>query len=227
MQIYSFECPLSTPQKQFEQLLPFVEEERQHQIKRLRNDADQALALWSHLMLRALLMEQTSFPNSQLRFGFDSFQKPVFLSDPTIHFNLSHSGQWILCGVCTNDIGVDIEKIEPIHPNVLEVALTINEQKRYHTLSVQERSQYFYQLWTAKESYLKLIGLGMNVLPNLIDVQLKGVNQFHIQSQQSEYEGFGRFYDIHLDYKAAVCNFVNHIPPNVVKIEGAWILSFF
>lgn len=43
-----------------------------------------------------------------------SYGKPVLKNYPTIHFNLSHAGDWVLCGIGDVSLGVDIEHITDI-----------------------------------------------------------------------------------------------------------------
>lgn len=74
------------------------------------------------------------------------------------HFNLSHSGPWVVLAVGDSPVGVDVEcfrearKVEPL-------------AKRYFTPEEQafaeDSQERFLRVWTAKESRVKRTGLGL------------------------------------------------------------------
>ncbi len=37
--------------------------------------------------------------------------KPRLSGHPSIHFNLSHSGPWVLCAVHGGPVGIDVEEV--------------------------------------------------------------------------------------------------------------------
>jgi 4'-phosphopantetheinyl transferase len=95
----------------------------------------------------------------------NSYGKPMLANNP-LHFNLSHSGDYILLGICPNQpIGVDIELINSnfefsddilnfLHQSEKIVISNLSEQ--YHKLA-------FYDYWTKKEAIAKGLGHGLNI----------------------------------------------------------------
>lgn len=83
------------------------------------------------------------------------------------HFSLSHSNELIVAAISNENIGVDVEYIKPIKMNFLNKVFSFDE------LNHLEKSQYnllaFYNLWTRKESKVKL-------LENGISSKIKSVN---------------------------------------------------
>lgn len=73
-------------------------------------------------------------------------------------FNLSHSGNTITCCISESlQVGIDIEQ-QKTRKNLLAIAknyFTKEEYQQLTKLSAKEQEQYFYCLWTLKESYLK------------------------------------------------------------------------
>lgn len=99
---------------------------------------------------------------------YTEYGKP--LSRSGIRFNLSHSSEYAVCAVSDYEIGVDIEKISEPREKVAEKVFTEEEIQWY----LQDTSKRFFQLWTAKESFIKCTGLGfghrlseINTLPCL------------------------------------------------------------
>lgn len=82
----------------------------------------------------------------------DEHKKP--LSDD-IFFNVSHSEEMIILGVCDIEIGVDIERIKDISPQMKRF---IASDEEYEYMSDEER---FFEIWTNKESLMKCKGIGI------------------------------------------------------------------
>ncbi len=82
------------------------------------------------------------------------------LHEGDFDFNISHSDQWLLVGLCQNGrIGVDIEKIRE-RKNWREISqkvFTDSELRSLESLTEKE----FYMLWALKESVLKAHGGGV------------------------------------------------------------------
>ena len=45
-----------------------------------------------------------------ISFSVQEYGKPYIPALPDMHFNISHSGRWIVCAVDSKPIGIDIEK---------------------------------------------------------------------------------------------------------------------
>lgn len=88
------------------------------------------------------------------------------------HFNSSHSGGVMMLAISPDcEIGVDIERIEPVLADVVEVALTPRERAGLATVRPKSWLAEFYKLWTCKEAVLKAHGTGLQVDPTALDVR--------------------------------------------------------
>ncbi len=88
------------------------------------------------------------------------------------HFNVSHSGEWVVCAIDSQPIGIDVEQWITDRPNSFQDSDTY--QGEYDKLFTSVEIDYlkngqqdtmlqrFYRLWTLKESYLKAIGTGLS-----------------------------------------------------------------
>ena len=88
--------------------------------------------------------------------------KPIFKDYPDIHFNISHSGKYVVCAVADTPVGVDIEGSRPIKGAVAKRFYSDEENEwvsAAETPSLQE--QRFFRLWTLKEAYAKATGEGI------------------------------------------------------------------
>ncbi len=112
-------------------------------------------------MDRHLACAQMNLRNDELHFIRNENGKPYIKNAPNFHYNISHSGRWALCAISAKEIGADIEQMKPINMEVLRRIATDREIEAVEQKTGQERDKAFYTLWTAKESYLKYLGLGI------------------------------------------------------------------
>ncbi len=89
--------------------------------------------------------------------------KPYLVSEPGIHFSLSHSGDWAVCILGDHPVGIDIEKIEPGRRDVAARFFHRDEVRYLNSLSTAARNNAFYSLWTLKESFVKTTGHGLDL----------------------------------------------------------------
>lgn len=84
------------------------------------------------------------------------------LKSRKINFNISHSKNLVV-GVTSNlKIGCDIEKVVNTPFKIMDRIFTENEVNFVNSgKDLDERSQNFFRIWTAKESYLKMTGEGI------------------------------------------------------------------
>ena len=89
----------------------------------------------------------------------DKNGKPFIVSSK-IGFNLSHSGNYVLCALGDKNVGCDIQLITPYNQRVVKRFFTKNE---IDCLEIcDDKDLVFTKLWTLKESALKFSGEGMS-----------------------------------------------------------------
>lgn len=88
--------------------------------------------------------------------------KPYFTNHPELFFNLSHSGNYAVCIISDKDCGIDIEGGRNIK---LNVAKRFFSEREYlwitDTSDISEQKKRFFRIWTLKEAYAKLTGMGI------------------------------------------------------------------
>lgn len=80
-----------------------------------------------------------------------------------VHFNLSHSGDLVVCAVGGKAVGCDIEKTGQEPEGVADRFFHRKEAEYLQKFQEPERSVMFYRLWTWKESYVKMTGEGLQL----------------------------------------------------------------
>lgn len=89
--------------------------------------------------------------------------KPYFPDAPQLHFNLSHSGRWVVIAYGSSPVGIDVQQLRPdvAIEKLTRRHFSADEQAYVLSATEQEQIDRFYQVWTGKESYLKYLGTGL------------------------------------------------------------------
>jgi 4'-phosphopantetheinyl transferase len=99
--------------------------------------------------------------------------RPSFLEPHLPDFNISHSQDWVAVAISlVGKVGLDIEVVRP-RKNYLKVAKNFFADDEYQWMTKQDDTlRAFWQLWTLKESALKLYAKGVWQIKS-VNVDLK------------------------------------------------------
>lgn len=89
--------------------------------------------------------------------------KPVFVKNRDIHFNISHSGDYVAFAFGDSPLGVDIECVKRTDLKVAKRFFTEEEYTYLAGRKEVERADLFCQMWTGKEAVVKASGEGLSV----------------------------------------------------------------
>ena len=102
-----------------------------------------------------------------------------------VEYNLSHSGDWVICAISDKPVGCDIEKIRKAPATVANHFFSDKEKEYLDGLSPEQYDEGFFRIWTLKESYVKMTGEGLAVpfgsYEILMDGQAKVLRNGQIQ----------------------------------------------
>ena len=90
--------------------------------------------------------------------------KPYLKNREKLHFNLSHSGRWVVIAWGDSPLGIDVEQIslDPGKEQVARRFFRSDEQAYIFAAEGETRARRLFRVWTMKESYLKYLGTGIN-----------------------------------------------------------------
>ena len=114
-------------------------------------------------MMRSLLAERVHVSPRELRFTMETFGKPSLPDYPDLHFNMSHSVEHALLAIHDQPVGVDIESLQR-SVNAEAIAsqvLSARELAMWGQLPEASKKSTLLATWVAKESILKLLGVGL------------------------------------------------------------------
>jgi len=141
-------------------LLSKDENERAQKFKRGMDDY-----INTRIFIRKILSPYINKSPEDLIFDLNPYGKP-FLRHSDIQFNLSHSKQWAALAVGKNcELGIDVESTSARH-STLDIAKHYFHPDEISQLermtSHEEKQDYFFRLWTLKESFVKGLGTGIS-----------------------------------------------------------------
>jgi phosphopantetheinyl transferase len=90
--------------------------------------------------------------------------KPYFPNTPSVHFSVSHTGNIFACGFSDEPIGLDIQVYKSRQDEAdrcKKIAARFFHRDEIDALDADTVSA-FYNIWTAKEAYVKLTGQGID-----------------------------------------------------------------
>ncbi len=88
--------------------------------------------------------------------------KPFLSSRPEIHYNISHSGKYVVCVLAPQEVGVDIQ----IHDRNVRMKRilerTVPADLARQILDAPDSGKAFYTQWVLREAYVKWTGEGLS-----------------------------------------------------------------
>lgn len=173
----------------FERLLDFVSEEKKERITRFHRFEDAQRSLIGDVLARYTISKRLGIRNKDLVLGANEYGKPVLIAPSDIHFNISHSGSWVVCAIDDNPVGIDVEVMKPIDFKIAERFFSRDEYESLMNQPDEMRLKYFYIIWTLKESYIKAEGKGLSIPLNSFSIKIEN------QTENIFFEsGLGNFF---------------------------------
>ena len=87
----------------------------------------------------------------------DQHGKPYIEGHEDVHFNLSHSGDYVALAYSDAPVGIDIQEVRNVPDSFARRILNESEFDSYDISDTKTVCR----IWTIKEAYSKLIGLGL------------------------------------------------------------------
>lgn len=90
--------------------------------------------------------------------------KPYIKGRSDVDFNITHSAEFVGCVLSVGEgrVGIDAERIEGAVPKERQGAFIKRFFSPAEQKAIQEGKYSFSELWTRKEAYLKMLGIGIS-----------------------------------------------------------------
>ncbi|MCB2219346.1 MAG: 4'-phosphopantetheinyl transferase superfamily protein [Bacteroidetes bacterium] len=192
--------------------LPF---EQQQRISRFRKPLDMQRSLLGETMCRVVLGQHLKKAPVSIEILKSEKGKPYLKNQPNLHFNLSHSGEWVVLAVDETEVGIDIEKIRKIDYNIAQRFFSNEEYSRLEALKGDDKRRYFFTLWTLKESYLKFLGKGLTKALSSFTVIENGKDYRIKHAEQMDETIFFNTYEPDASHLVSICSGKKDVPGKV------------
>ena len=207
IQVYICKLPKEKNKRSLEKLLPTVSADKQSRIKKFIHIKDAYRTLLGELLVRFMLHKRYGFISQQLEFDKNVYGKPFLRHYPFFHYNIAHSGEWVVCAAYNKEIGVDIEKILPFDWQMAKGFFT---EEEYEDLlnTKEDRNTVFYDIWTLKESYVKAQGRGLSIPLDSFTVKIYNADDIKLidmDTRKTVTDFRCKQYRINHQYRLAVC----------------------
>lgn len=145
-----------------ENFATIISAERKERVCKFRNYRDKQRGVLSEVLLRYALYKNYEL-KEEISFIYNGFGKPALEKQQNIFFNLSHSGDWVICAVGDISVGVDVEQIAKPDLGIAKRFYSAAEYSYLSGLDEELQMNEFFKIWTLKESYIKEAGRGLNI----------------------------------------------------------------
>ncbi len=131
-----------------------ISQKRALAVKKMKNESAALQKIASEVLLAYSLKAELPLETAHKKYG-----KPYIASLP--FFNISNSTDYVVCAVSNKEVGVDVEKISRMKNTLARHILSTAEYENEQTVSGARLQTLLCEKWTRKESYLKMLGVGL------------------------------------------------------------------
>lgn len=121
------------------------------------------MVLLADVLIRTVIASELKVSSKTIEFNSNKYGKPFLKGNSRLHFNFSHSGDWIVCVIDNESVDIDIEKIRPICFDLFEQFFSVEEYNTLIAKNPEKWQLFFFDLWILKESYIKAVGKGFSI----------------------------------------------------------------
>lgn len=157
-------------------LMDNLSNERIIRIEKYHFEKDKIRSLMAEALLRYALQKQFGLEDEEIQFHYSEYGKPFLMCEKVIHFNLSHSGEWVVCAIGDTSVGIDVEiTTKTLLPSTYK-CFSKREIQLFDVLPEEDQADLFYQIWTLKESFVKNNGKGLSYSFDKFSFEFKNNN---------------------------------------------------
>ena len=156
-------------EKEYKELYSFLPKSRKEQIDKINDKKTIKIKIIEyHLIKRYLKLK------SNIDFCYSKSGKPYI--ENAKHFSISHTKNALVIVISNDNVGIDMEKIKGHKAGLIKKVC--NEKEIQEIKNSKNKQKKFLEIWTKKESAVKLLDKSVffdtkDILTNLKDVKFK------------------------------------------------------
>ena len=216
VKVYFAEVSALSDDHIFDQLYKNADLERRIKTDKFYFKKDKMLSIGAWTLLQHALLQE-GLRDFSLFCGENG--KPYLKGTEGCFFNLSHSGQTVMCAISDREVGCDVEKIAGFDPELAKLVMTNQEIKALNSLkNDREKNEMFFRFWTLKESYMKATGLGMALEPGNFGMIVEN-ERICVAQSADEREFHFKEYIMNDGYCYSCCSLSNDFCNRMTKVD--------
>ena len=87
--------------------------------------------------------------------------KPFLTLQPKIHYNISHSGKYVMCIIAGEEVGIDVQEHKKVNYERMLTRMVPADMVR-EILESEQMEKAFFTQWVLREAYIKWTGEGLS-----------------------------------------------------------------
>lgn len=208
------------------ELCLLIDTEKKYRVEKFVNIKDKIRTVIGELLIRTVIVENLKISNKYIRFNKNQYGKPYLKEYPNFCFNISHSGDFVLCAIDDKAIGIDVEEVKYIEcEEIGKNFFTVKEVDYIVNQDLKFQLDRFYEIWTLKESYIKCCGQGLSIPLKSFSIEIDQFDNIKVSSNNEYKEHVFKLFDIELGYKVAVCSLNKEISNNIIRLDQNYLIS--
>lgn len=171
IKIYMADTALLPDEEAVLENMVFLDEERKRKVWRCGNLEDKKRSLLAGYLIQAGAKEwmaqegglQGDAKPLFLSYRYSEYGKPYISRREDMHFNISHSKNYVVCAFSDKEVGIDIQVHRNGKGDVAQRFFSAEDRELMRSLAQngENPEEIFFSIWTVKEAYMKLTGEGM------------------------------------------------------------------
>lgn len=209
-----------------DKLCSFLDSDKKIRVERMVNKRNKIQSIIGELIVKSIIVDKLNVNRKSILFSKNKYGKPYLIEYPDFNFNISHSGDYVLCAIDDKPIGVDVEEVKPIECE--EISKNFFTAREFDYI-VNQDSKFqldrFYEIWTLKESYIKCCGQGLSMPLKSFSIEVDQFKNIKVFSNNEYKEHMFKLFNIDLGYKVAVCSLNKEISNNIIRLDQNCLIS--
>ncbi len=217
LELYALKIDGQLSRTFFDQFLPCLSPEGKARAGRFHFFEDAVRFTAADVLTRSVIIKKLRCKNEAIVFERNPYGKPFLKDRSEVQFNKSHSGRWAVCAFDETPAGADIQQVRPVNFKLTKRYFSPLEDEVFQKKPAEEKTDYFFDIWTLKESYIKAVGKGLSLGLNTFSVIMEK-DGIKVRSGYDD-RYYLRQYNIDPAYKLAVCGERPEFPEKAIVIS--------
>ncbi|NOU71099.1 4'-phosphopantetheinyl transferase superfamily protein [Paenibacillus sp. LMG 31458] len=218
LQVFAVHLSEELDRQKFDWMFNQLSLEKQSKVRRMLKYDDAVRSLVGELLVKYAIGTMTKLPRHKIRFGMNAYGKPYLDGTDSVYFNVSHSGDWVVCAIDSDSVGIDVEKVHSMDMQIARQFFSTAEYEQLMTLPTSHRLAYFFDIWTLKESLIKADGRGLSLSLDSFSINKQGSDIQLIAGDEIAKYHFKQ-YEIDPAYKLSLCAISRLFPDKVIHVD--------